>query len=273
MDMNDLRSRGLVLLGCGKMGSAMLAGWLKSGLPPTSVTVTDPNPSEWLKDLARDGLRLNEPLPKSPAIVLIAVKPQMMAEALPALKEYGEGETLFLSVAAGTSIQFYEDTLGKGTPIIRAMPNTPAAVAKGITAIFGNEKTTEAHMGLAETLLSAVGQVVRITSEAQIDAVTGVSGSGPAYVFHLIETMAAAGEAEGLSPELAMQLAKATVAGAGALAETADETPAQLRVNVTSPGGTTAAALAVLMDESTGFPALLKRAIHASAERGRELGK
>jgi pyrroline-5-carboxylate reductase len=153
------------------------------------------------------------------------------------------------------------------------MPNTPAAIGKGITAICGNARAGEAELQLAEALLSAVGQVVRLDGEDQMDAVTAVSGSGPAYVFHLIETMAAAGAAEGLPADLAMRLAKATVAGAGALAEAAAEDPAQLRVNVTSPGGTTAAALAVLMDETQGFPALLKRAVHAAAERGRELGK
>jgi pyrroline-5-carboxylate reductase len=153
------------------------------------------------------------------------------------------------------------------------MPNTPAAIGKGISAIVGNAHASEQQMALAETLLRAIGQVVRLPGEHLMDAVTAVSGSGPAYVFHLIETMAAAGVAEGLPPELALHLARATVAGAGALAEASDEDPAQLRVNVTSPGGTTAAALQVLMDAETGFPALLKRAVHAAAERGRELGK
>ncbi|MCV2874386.1 pyrroline-5-carboxylate reductase [Defluviimonas sp. WL0050] len=270
MTMDDVRDRGLVLLGCGKMGSAMLAGWLKGGLPPGSVWVTDPYPSDWLK---AQGVHLNEDLPAAPAIVLIAVKPQMMTEALPGIAALGGGRTLFLSVAAGTTIATYEAVLGERTPIVRAMPNTPAAIAKGITAITGNSKATEAHLKLAEALLSAVGQVVRLEGEHQMDAVTAVSGSGPAYVFHLIETLAAAGEAEGLPAPLALKLACATVAGAGALAEAAEEGPGQLRVNVTSPGGTTAAALGVLMDEARGFPALLKEAVHAAAERGRELGK
>jgi pyrroline-5-carboxylate reductase len=273
MELKVVEDRGLVLLGCGKMGSAMLAGWLKAGLSPAAVTVLDPAPSDWLKGLESDGLRLNAGLPERPAIVLIAVKPQMMAEALPALKALGGGGTLFLSIAAGTAIRTYEEVLGAATPVIRAMPNTPAAIARGITAIVGNAKATEAHLQLAEALLSAVGQVVRLEGEEQMDAVTAVSGSGPAYVFHLIETLAAAGEAEGLPPELSMRLAKATVAGAGALAEAAEEDPGQLRVNVTSPGGTTAAALKVLMNVETGFPALLKRTVRAAAERGRELGK
>lgn len=271
--LEQVAARGLVLLGCGKMGSAMLAGWLKRGLAPGAVWVTDPHPSEWVQGLAKQGLHLNAALPTDPAIVLIAVKPQMMETALPALTALGGGGTLFLSVAAGTTIAQYEAVFGAATPVIRAMPNTPAAIGRGITALTGNAHASADDMDLAETLLSAVGQTVRLEGEHQMDAVTAVSGSGPAYVFHLIETLAAAGAAEGLPPDLAMTLARATVAGAGALAMEAAEDPAQLRVNVTSPGGTTAAALAVLMDEATGFPPLLKRAVKAAADRGRELGK
>lgn len=270
MDFNEIGKRGLVLLGCGKMGSAMLEGWLKQGMDRASVFVLDPNPSDWLK---AQGVHVNAPLPAAPAIVLIAVKPQMMGAALPQLAAMGNGATLFLTVAAGTTIATYEAVLGADTPIVRAMPNTPAAIGRGISAIIGNSRTSPAHLDMAEGLLQAVGQVVRLQGEDQMDAVTAVSGSGPAYVFHLIETLAAAGAAEGLPADLAMQLAKATVAGAGALAEAASEGPGQLRVNVTSPGGTTAAALGVLMDEGRGFPALLREAVHAAAERGRELGK
>lgn len=265
----NIEDRGLVLLGCGKMGSAMLAGWLDRGLPPTSVWVLDPAPSDWVRST---GVHLNEGVPEAPAIVLVAVKPQMMGDALPLLAALGNGPAVFLSVAAGTPISAFEAALGADTPVIRAMPNTPAAVGKGITAIIGNGHVTGSDLDQAEGLLSAVGQVVRLDGEAQMDAVTGVSGSGPAYVFHLIETLAAAGAAQGLPEALAMQLAKATVAGAGALAEQAGEDPAQLRVNVTSPAGTTAAALEVLMDESAGFPPLLRRAVKAAADRSRELG-
>ena len=270
MDMSEIAARGLVLLGCGKMGSAMLAGWLKQGLPATSVWVLDPNPSDWVK---AQGVHVNADLPEDPAIVLVAVKPQMMGEALPSMKALGNGTTLFVSVAAGTPLSSFEAALGENTPIIRAMPNTPAAVGRGITAIIGNDKTDATSLDLAEGLLSAVGQVVRLESESQMDAVTGVSGSGPAYVFHLIETLAAAGEAQGLSPDLALQLARATVAGAGALAEDAEETPSQLRVNVTSHNGTTQAALEVLMDEQTGFPSLLKKAVAAASNRSKELSR
>lgn len=270
MSVNRLERQGIVLLGCGKMGSAMLAGWLKRGFPPGSVWVIEPQPSDWLK---AQPVRLNAPLPEKPALVMIAVKPQTMATALPGLSDLGDGQTLFLTVAAGTQIATYESVLGNRTPIVRAMPNTPAAIGRGITAICGNARASADDLDLAEDLLSAIGQVVRLQSESQMDAVTAVSGSGPAYVFLLIETLAAAGEAEGLPADLAMKLATATVAGAGALAEASHEAPAQLRVNVTSPGGTTAAALQVLMDEKRGFPALMKEAVHAAAERGRELGK
>lgn len=268
MNISKVAEQGLVLLGCGKMGSAMLAGWLDGGLPATSVWVIDPNPSDWV--LAQ-GVHVNATVPIQPAIVLVAVKPQMMGEALPVLVAMGGGGTLFVSVAAGTSIASFEQVLGEGTPIVRAMPNTPAAVGRGITALIGNDVATNTDVDLAEALLSAVGQTVRIETESQMDAVTGVSGSGPAYVFHLIETLAAAGVVQGLAPELAMTLAKATVAGAGVLAEAADEDPAQLRVNVTSPNGTTQAALEVLMDTETGFPNLLNKAVAAASNRSKEL--
>lgn len=262
--------RGLVLLGCGKMGSALLEGWLAGGLAPGEISVIEPSPAP---GLAGRGVRLNTALPARPAVVVIAVKPQMMGAALPGIAALGGGETLFLSIAAGTTIAQLEAVLGARTPVIRAMPNTPAAIGRGISALCANGHADPGHRALASALMSAVGQVVELAGEDQMDAVTAVSGSGPAYVFHLIETLAAAGEAEGLPADLAMRLAKATVAGAGALAETAAETPAELRVNVTSPGGTTAAALAVLMDEARGFPALLRAAVHAAADRGRELGR
>lgn len=268
MDMTEVASRGLVLLGCGKMGSAMLKGWLRNGLPAKSVWVIDPKPSDWLK---AQGVHIGADIPASPAIVVIAVKPQMMTDALPSVTTLGNGKTLVISIAAGTSIATFEGILGPQTPIVRAMPNTPAAVGRGITALIGNARVNDAQMDLAEALLLSIGQTVRLENEGQMDAVTAVSGSGPAYVFHLIETLAAAGVAEGLPPALAMQLATATVGGAGELAEDVDETPTQLRINVTSPNGTTQAALEVLMDEESGFPPLLRRAVAAAAKRSREL--
>lgn len=268
LNMNDVKTRGLVLLGCGKMGSAMLAGWLDGGLPATSVWVMDPAPSDWVQGT---GVHINADLPTDPAIVLVAVKPQMMGDALPAMVALGNGTTLFVSVAAGTPIATFAEVLGDQTPIVRAMPNTPAAIGRGITALIGNDRASAAQLDLADALLQAVGQTIRLSDEGQMDAVTGLSGSGPAYVFHLIETLAAAGEAQGLPAGMAMRLAKATVGGAGALAETASEDPAQLRVNVTSPNGTTHAALQVLMDDATGFPALLNKAVAAATDRSKEL--
>ncbi|WP_372834275.1 pyrroline-5-carboxylate reductase [Puniceibacterium confluentis] len=267
MQNSESAKRGLVLLGCGKMGSAMLEGWLGRGLPATSVWVSDPHPSDWLR---QQGVHLNQDLPASPAVVLIAVKPQMMSDALPSLQALGNGNTVFLSVAAGIPIATYERMLGEKTPIIRAMPNTPAAVGRGITAIIGNRYAGAADLDAAESLLSAVGEVVRLEDEGQMDAVTGVSGSGPAYVFHLIECLAAAGVAEGLSADLALQLARATVAGAGALAMAGDD-PGQLRRNVTSPNGTTQAGLEVLMDDTEGLPRLIRETVRAATARSREL--
>ncbi|QCO57178.1 pyrroline-5-carboxylate reductase (plasmid) [Pseudorhodobacter turbinis] len=267
MDLSEVNARGLVLLGCGKMGSAMLEGWLAQGVRAASVWVQDPHPSAWLQST---GVQLNAGLPPDPAIVLVAVKPQMMADALPSLAALGNGATLFVSVAAGTTIGYYEQVLGAQTPIIRAMPNTPAAVARGITAICGNPVATAAHLDLAEALLQAVGKVVRLEDEQQIDAVTGLSGSGPAYVFHMIEAMAKAGEGVGLAPDLAMELARATVCGAGELAHQSPESAEQLRVNVTSPNGTTAAGLEVLMAQ---LPDLMARTVKAATTRAQELGK
>ncbi len=268
MTLDAVAARGLVLLGCGKMGSAMLAGWLDGGLPAGAVWVQDPFPSEWLKDT---GVHINEGFPENPAVVLIAVKPQMMGEALPALAALPKDGTVFLSVAAGVSIAAYEAALGAGASIVRAMPNTPAAVAKGITAIVGNAQATSSDLDLAEALLLAVGQVVRLEDEGQMDAVTGVSGSGPAYVFFMIDALAGAGVAQGLPADLAMRLAKATVAGAGLLAETASETPEQLRINVTSPNGTTQAGLEVLMAD-TGLAPLMAETVKAATDRSKELG-
>ena len=246
----------------------MLAGWLAEGLPPATVWVVEPKPSDWLRTT---GVHLNEELPERPAIVLVAVKPQMMTDALPTLAAMGNGDTVFISVAAGLTLVRFEEILGQRIPVIRAMPNTPAAISQGITAIVGNAHAGADALDEADTLLAAIGDVVRLEAEAQIDAVTGVSGSGPAYVFHMIETMAAAGVEQGLPADLAMQLAKATVAGAGALAQGAEADPSLLRVDVTSPNGTTQAALEVLMDETSGFPALLSRAVKAATDRSREL--
>ena len=268
--LEEIARRGILLLGCGRMGSALVDGWLSRGLPPGAVAVLDPAPSPDLEALARDGLRLNREPDAAPAVCLLAVKPQVMDAALPRVAGFGGGATLFVSIAAGIPLARLAEALGPSTPIVRAMPNTPAAIGRGITALIGNADVTETHLALAEDLLAAVGETVRLPDESLMDAVTAVSGSGPAYAFLLVEALAAAGEAEGLPRDLALRLARATVAGAGALASESGEDPATLRKNVTSPGGTTAAALAVLMAED-GLPTLLRRAVAAAAARSREL--
>jgi pyrroline-5-carboxylate reductase len=225
MTLDRVAQGGLVLLGCGKMGSALLAGWLKAGVPVASVWVIEPNPSDWL---TATGVHLNAGVPSAPAVALLAVKPQMMGAALPALQALGNGATLFISIAAGTTIAAFEAALGDRTPIVRTMPNTPAMVNRGITALCRNGHVSDADMALAVDLMAAVGQTVILDGEHQIDAVTAVSGSGPAYVFHLIEALATAAEAEGLSPAVALQLARATVCGAGELAQQSPDTAAQL---------------------------------------------
>lgn len=270
MALSRVAEHGLVLLGCGKMGSALLAGWLAAGLPAASVWVIEPSPSDWLRAA---GVHLNQGVPQAPAVVVLAVKPQMMGAALPALQALGDGAVLFISIAAGTSIATFEASLGAQTPIVRAMPNTPAMVGRGITGLCGNAYASADDLALATDLMGAVGTVVALEGEHQMDAVTAVSGSGPAYVFYLIEALAQAGAAQGLSPDVAMQLARATICGAGELAHRAPETAAQLRINVTSPGGTTAAALAHLMDADTGMAPLMARAVGAAAARGRELSQ
>jgi len=268
LDLSKLSKQEIVIVGCGKMGSALLKGWLAEGLDPNEITVIDPNPSDWL---IKQTVRLNKTLPINPSIVLIAVKPQMMPDVVPKLNKLGNSKTLFISIAAGTSISYFQRILGNQTPIVRAMPNTPASIGKGITAIIANAYVSDIELKATEKLLSSVGEIVSLDSEEQMDAVTAVSGSGPAYVFHLIEALADAGQANGLNAELSMTLAKATVAGAGLLAETSNEDPTNLRINVTSPGGTTAAALKILMDQDTGFNPLLSKAVEAASNRSKEL--
>ncbi len=264
----------LVLAGCGKMGSAMLEGWLARGLDPGRVVVQDPAPpAEVASLLARHGIRAEPVLPRlstHPAVIVFAVKPQMMDDVFPPLARTAGPATLVLSIAAGRPIRAFESLLGPGAAVIRAMPNTPAAIGRGITVCCPNGHVNAAQRVLAEALLGAVGEVGWIASEAQMDAVTAVSGSGPAYVFLLAEALERAALAEGLSPGLARQLSRATVAGAGELLRQSDLDASVLRANVTSPGGTTAAALTVLMGER-GLTDLMGRAVAAATKRGREL--
>ena len=267
MTLDVVARDGLVLLGCGKMGTALLTGWLAAGVPAASVWVIEPNPTDWLKAA---GVHLNDGLPPAPAVALLAVKPQMMGAALPALQALGSGTTLFVSIAAGTSIATFEEALGKRTPIVRTMPNTPAMVGRGITGICANAHAGSAGLALARALMQAVGEVVDLDGEHQIDAVTAVSGSGPAYVFYFIEAMMQAAQDMGLSAEQGRLLAQATFAGATALAQQSDVSPAVLRERVTSKGGTTYAALTHL--ESKGVKDAFVAAMRAAQQRAAELG-
>jgi pyrroline-5-carboxylate reductase len=269
--------RPLVLVGAGKMGGALLSGWLGQGLAPKQVFVRDPQPSPDVARLvAERGIPLNfqvaDIAARKPAVVLLAVKPQSMASVLPDLVPLVSPDTLFISIAAGTSLVRLKELLGVEVHAVRAMPNTPAAVARAVTVACANALVTAEQRALATSLLAAVGEVGWVESEPLIDAVTAISGSGPAYVFYLTECLAAAGEALGLDAELSMQLARATVSGSGEMLHRLEDAPATLRKNVTSPGGTTAAALDVLMGEG-GLSPLLRKATAAARDRARELGQ
>jgi len=263
----------LVLVGAGKMGGAMLEGWLRGGADPARIAGFDPSPPPEVKALFdRNGIRLNPTVAAvtDAEVVVIAVKPQVMEDVLPAIVPLGHSRPLVLSVAAGKTIASFERHFGAAAAVIRTIPNTPAAVGRGITAMAANRNVSAAQMELARNLLAAVGEVVTVDDEALIDAVTAVSGSGPAYVFYLTECLAAAGEKVGLPAELAMQIARATVAGAGELMRVSGLPAETLRQNVTSPKGTTYAALQVLM-AADGLQPLFDKAVAAATRRSREL--
>lgn len=272
MDPINMNNVKLLLLGCGNMGSAMLRGWLKSGLQPSNVTVLDPRPSTFVKELETQGAAVNPDQISQPHVALLAVKPQMIKAVTPTLSRFNNGDTLFVSIAAGIHIGAIQDMLGHNAPVLRAVPNTPAIIGKGITAYVPARSVTASQCTLAETLLSTSGKTVHLSDEKDLDAVTALSGSGPAYVFHMIEAMAAAGEALGLGAEVSMVLAKATVEGAGALANHSDQAVAVLRENVTSPNGTTAAGLAVLMNGPNGLSKLVAATMQAANDRSIEMG-
>jgi pyrroline-5-carboxylate reductase len=261
----------LVLVGAGKMGSAMLDGWLARGLDPKKIIVIEPQPVKALKALARRGVKLN---PKDKvgvaSAIVIAVKPQSAPEAVPPLARYIDKTTLVLSIMAGRTIGFLEKSLPTGTSIVRAMPNTPAAIGRGISVAVTNARISMRQRKQASDLLAAIGKVEWVGDETLMDAVTALSGSGPAYIFLLAECMARAGVAAGLPKELATRLARETVAGSAELLHRSDLDAATLRQNVTSPGGTTAAALEVLMGPG-GFDQLLTQAIAAATRRSRDL--
>ncbi|MCJ2012081.1 pyrroline-5-carboxylate reductase [Methylobacterium sp. J-076] len=261
----------LMLVGAGKMGGAMLAGWLDAGLDPAATSVIDPDPSDAMVRLcAERGVSLNPPEPPPAAVLVLAIKPQGLDAASPGLDRLIGPGTLLVSVLAGKTVADLRGRLPSARAVVRAMPNLPASIGRGATGAFANEGVSEARRAEAGALLSAAGVVAWLEDEASIDAVTAVSGSGPAYVFLMVETLAEAGIAAGLTPEVAGRLARATVAGAGALLD-ADPTGAgALRQAVTSPGGTTAAALQVLMAED-GMAPLMRRAVAAAKRRAGEL--
>ncbi|MET0841284.1 MAG: pyrroline-5-carboxylate reductase [Methyloceanibacter sp.] len=263
----------LLLVGAGRMGGALLAGWLREGLDPTSVYVQDPTPApEAAALMASRGIRVRHQakLPTAPAVVVLAVKPQIIDDVLPTLASAIGPSTVLLSIAAGRTLANLAAHLPHGTAVVRAMPNTPAAIGQGMTVACASAEVTRDQALRCNMLLEAVGDVIWMDDESLIDAVTAVSGSGPAYVFLLAECLAEAGVEAGLDPELAARLARATVLGAGELLRRSDLSAAELRQNVTSPKGVTAAALAVLMGKD-GFADLLKRAVAAAAKRSREL--
>ena len=263
----------LLLIGAGKMGGAMLEGWLRGGMEPAQITVVDPSPTPRILELAGPGLRLSPPLSKIGAmdVVVLAIKPQSLDAAAPILQAVTTNKTLLVSVLAGKTVADIKLRAPELRSVVRAMPNTPAAVGRGITGCAASTDVSPNQRALATKLLSAIGRVEWVSDESLIDAVTALSGSGPAYVFHMVECMAAAGTAAGLPADLAMRLARATVEGAGELMFRDETTTAStLRQNVTSPGGTTAAALDVLM-ANDGLKPLMEKAVAAAKLRAQQL--
>ena len=275
--MSESARRGVLLVGCGKMGSALLGGWLDSGAvaPDVPLAVVEPMAGAADKFLAKRALiavRDVAALPSSflPEAVVLAVKPQGMEDAAGPYSRFVSPHAVFLSIAAGRTIAFFERVLGAAA-VVRAMPNTPAAVGRGVTVACPNARVSAAQRQLCDRLLASVGEVAWVGDEALLDPVTAVSGSGPAYVFLLVECLAQAGVAAGLPADLALQLARATVSGSGELLRRSSEPADQLRRNVTSPGGTTAAALDVLMAREGGLAELMEKAVAAATRRSREL--
>ncbi len=265
------RKTPLILVGCGKMGGALISGWLARGVPANGLIVVEPKPAglpKLPKAVRVVADRAALPADVTPRAVVFAVKPQVMDGVVPAYA--GLGRALYLSIAAGKPVAYFEARLGKGARVVRAMPNTPAAVGRGMSVLAAGSAVTKSDRRLATDLMAAVGEVAWIENEGQMDAVTAVSGSGPAYVFHLIEAMAEAGVKAGLPNDLASMLARETVIGAGELARLSGEGADVLRKNVTSPGGTTEAALEVLMAPA-GLAKLMARAVAAAKKRSRDL--
>lgn len=260
----------LLLVGCGKMGGAMLDGWLSRGLATADVLVAEPVEALRPKKPGLRAVGSTSEISETPEIVVLAVKPQTMDAVLPDLRRLAEAGSVFLSIAAGKTLKYFASHLGAAAKVVRSMPNTPAAVRQGITVACAAKGVSAAEKKRCQDLLEAVGQALWVEDEALLDPVTALSGSGPAYVFLLVEAMAAAGAKLGLSPEMAMQLARATVAGSGELLRQSSEAAQQLRINVTSPGGTTAEALKVLM-AADGIQPVFDKALAAASRRSKEL--
>ncbi len=267
----SLNAATVVLVGAGKMGAALLEGWIGLGVDPARIVVLEPQPTASIEALSARGLRMNPDVAfVRPDAIVVAVKPQVAPEVMPNVASLVSPSTIMVSIMAGRTIAFLAGALPRGAAVVRAMPNTPAAIGRGITVAVPNSHVDPAQRQLADALLRATGAVEWVDDEGLMDAVTAVSGSGPAYVFLLAESLARAGEKAGLPPGLAARLARATVTGSGELLHRSSAEPAILRQNVTSPGGTTAAALAVLMAPD-GLDPLMERAIAAATRRGREL--
>ncbi len=262
----------LILVGCGKMGTAMLRGWIADGAASRFLVVEpEGTPLTFTSDAAVEWHATAETLPGElmPDAVVFAVKPQVVDDVLPLYRRWVRPETVFVSIVAGKTLTGFARLLGTAA-LVRTMPNTPAAIGRAITVACASPLVTPTQRRLCDRLLSAIGEITWVEEEELLDAVTAVSGSGPAYVFLLIEALARAGEAEGLPSDLALRLARSTVAGAGELARVSAEHPATLRENVTSPGGTTRAALDVLM-AADGLDQLIRRAVTEAAARSRDL--
>jgi pyrroline-5-carboxylate reductase len=267
----DVRYASIFLVGAGRMGGALLRGWLEAGFSPGSLAVAELQPSPEIAALLKEKAIAAAPR-SAPDVLVLAVKPQVMDTVLPAVAPMAGPDTAVLSIAAGRTIASIAAHFPPGTAAVRAMPNLPASIGRGITVACANAEVTPQRRALCDALLRAAGEVAWTHDEGLIDAVTAVSGSGPAYVFYLAECLAEAGVAAGLPQELAAQLARATVTGAGELLHRSTLSPAELRENVTSPGGTTAAGLSILMGEA-GLEDLIKKTVAAAARRSRELSE
>ena len=275
MSVEFTPDRPLLLAGCGNMGAALLQGWINAGVPANAIRIIEPSGADRAVAAGASAAQVFAEAPSDgiiPRAIVLAVKPQIIGTVTPALRPLIGPDTVVISIAAGTTLKTLAELTGGHTRLIRSMPNTPAAVGRGATVMVARAEVSAEERALTKTLLSAVGSAYEVEDEAHMDAVTALSGSGPAYVFYMIECLARAGAELGLPADLALDLARDTVAGAGELALRSREDPSTLRVQVTSPNGTTAAGLGVLMSEQ-GLSPLIRATLTAAADRSRELGQ